>query len=119
MTGSLFMSRAVSVQGEVTLLLEQARQGEANAVDRLTHLIYGELHKLAHAKMRKERPGHVLQTTALVNEVLVRLLEGRVLEHLPNRRCLFAAAARAMRNILVDHGRRRQVEWRLGMEKSV
>ena len=68
--------------------------------------------------MRKERNGHVLQTTALVNEAIVRLLGGNVLARAPNRRYLFAAASRAMRVILVDHGRSRRLERRSTLEDT-
>ena len=82
----------------VTLLLDQVRQGHPDALKRLTGAIYDELHKLAHSRMRKERNGHVLQTTALVNEAIARLLGGNVLTRAPNRRYLFAAASKAMRS---------------------
>jgi RNA polymerase sigma-70 factor (ECF subfamily) len=114
-----FVDKRPGGDGEVTVLLEQVRRGEAGALDRLGRVIYPELHRLARSRMRKEWVGHALQTTALVNEALVRLLEQNVLERSPNRHYLFAAAARAMRWILVDHGRRRQVEQRIGLRNSV
>ncbi len=72
------MQRTKDDCGDVTLLLDQVRQGHPDALDRLTRSVYDELHKLAHSKMRKERNGHILQTTALVNEAIVRLLDGNV-----------------------------------------
>jgi RNA polymerase sigma factor (TIGR02999 family) len=64
--------------------------------------------------MRRERPGHTLQPSALVHEALLRLLDGDALADVPNRRYLFAAAAQAMRQVLVDHARRRHAARRLG-----
>jgi RNA polymerase sigma factor (TIGR02999 family) len=105
--------------GVVTVLLEQVRRGEPGALDRLTEFIYPELYRLAYSRMSRETSGHLLQTTALVNEALVRLLEQKVVERSPNGRYLFAAAARVMRRIIVDYGRRRQVEQRLGLRDPV
>jgi RNA polymerase sigma factor (TIGR02999 family) len=105
--------------GDVTMLLEAARRGEPGALERLTDLIYPELRRLAYSRMREQSAGHLLQTTALVNEALARLLEQKVVERSPNRRYLFRAAARAMRRIIVDYGRRRQVERRLGLRDPV
>lgn len=110
------MQRTKDDCGDVTLLLDQVRQGHPDALDRLTRSVYDELHKLAHSKMRKERNGHILQTTALVNEAIVRLLDGNVLARSPNRRYLFAAASKAMRFILVNHGRRRRLDRRSTIE---
>ena len=84
------------------------RQGEPGAIDRLTLAIYDELHKIARSKMRRERNGHLLQTTALLNEAIARLLDGKVLARAPNRRYLFAAASNAMRIVLVNHARLRR-----------
>jgi RNA polymerase sigma factor (TIGR02999 family) len=69
--------------------------------------------------MRQERPGHVLQTTALVNEAYLRLMRVGALERSPDSRYFFAAAARAMRCILVDHARNRHAEARAGMKNRV
>jgi RNA polymerase sigma-70 factor (ECF subfamily) len=110
------MPKTISRDGDVTLLLEQLRMGDAHARDRLTRLIYDELRKLAHSKMRKEQAGHVLDATALAHEAIVRLLESNALGLAPNRRYLFAAASKSMRNILVDHGRKRRRERRAGID---
>jgi RNA polymerase sigma-70 factor, ECF subfamily len=114
----VYVRHATDEIGNVTLLLNQVRQGQADAFDRLTRAIYEELHKMAHSRMSKERSGHVLQTTALLNESIVRLLDGNVPARAPNRRYLFAAASRAMRAILVDHGRRRRRERRSTIDDS-
>ena len=106
------MRLTIDESNNVTLLLDRVRQGDPDALERLTRAIYDELHKLAYSRMKKERNGHILQTTALVNEAIVRLLEGDVLARSPNRRYLFAAASKAMRFILVNHGRRRRLDRR-------
>ena len=105
--------------GDVTGLLEKVRLGAPGALDRLGAVIYPELHRLAHAKMGREWAGHPLQTTDLVDAAVLQLLEQNVLERSPNRRFLFAAAARAMRAILVDYGRRRRLERRGGKQGPV
>jgi RNA polymerase sigma factor (TIGR02999 family) len=91
---------------QLTALLDAVRAGHEGATDRLVRAIYGELRRIARGLMRHERPGHTLQPSALVHEALLRLLEGDVLVDLPNRRYLFTAATRAMRQVLVDHARR-------------
>jgi RNA polymerase sigma factor (TIGR02999 family) len=91
----------------LTALIDLARAGSKEARDRLLEAVYGEFHQIADGLMRGERPGHTLQPSALVNEAVVRLLDGAALEKAPNRRYLFAAAAQAMRRILVDHARKR------------
>ena len=101
-------------QGDLTAILSEVRAGLPNAQDRLTRAIYGELRRTAGGLMRHERPGHTLQTTALVHETLLRLLDGDALADLPNRRYLFAAAAQAMRQVLVEHARRRHARKRDG-----
>ena len=90
----------------VTELLAAWRDGDASALDRLVPLVEGELRQLAHRYHRRERPGHVLQTTALVNEAFVRLLNWREVSW-QNRAHFVAMAARLMRNILVDIARQR------------
>jgi RNA polymerase sigma factor (TIGR02999 family) len=99
---------------ELTNLLDAARLGEPEARDRLTRAVYAELRRMAGKLMRRERPDHTLQPSALVNEALLKLFEGNVFENAPNRRYLFAAAAQAMRQILVDHARMRDAVKRKG-----
>jgi RNA polymerase sigma factor (TIGR02999 family) len=94
-------------QVELTALLDQVRHGEAGARDRLARAVYGELRSIAFDLMRRERPGHTLQPSALVNEALIRLFESDALHRAGDRRYLLAAAAQAMRQALVDHARRR------------
>ena len=67
-------------QHEVTELLRQWRSGDKEALDKLTPLVYDELHRLAHQYLSRERPGHTLQTTALVNEAYLRLVEQKDVE---------------------------------------
>jgi len=87
----------------ITRLVEAAGRGEAGASDKLLPLVYEELRKLARARMRRERPGQTLQPTALVHEAYLRLIGDDV--HWENRRHFFAAAAEAMRRILIDRAR--------------
>jgi RNA polymerase sigma factor (TIGR02999 family) len=93
-------------RGDLTTLLDAVRAGQEGAQDRLVKAIYDELRRIARGLMRHERPGHTLQPSALVHEALLRLLGGDTLADVPNRRYLFAAAAQAMRRVLVDHARR-------------
>jgi RNA polymerase sigma factor (TIGR02999 family) len=99
---------------ELTALINAARAGEPEVQDRLIRAVYGELRQMAADLMRRERPGHTLQPSALVNEAMLKLLGGDMLANAPNRRYLFAAAAQAMRQALVDHARRRDAAKRDG-----
>lgn len=94
-------------QVEVTRLLDAASSGSSEALNELFPVIYDELHNLAAAQLRRERSDHTLQTTALVNEVYVRLM-GQRSAAWKSRAQFFGVAAKAMRRILVDHARRRQ-----------
>lgn len=98
-------------QGDLTLLLKAACSGDREAYERLYQAVYVELRRVARANLRREAPGHTLQPTALVNEAYLRLGSGCTFE---NRRHFFAAAAEAMRRILVDHARKRGAEKRGG-----
>jgi RNA polymerase sigma factor (TIGR02999 family) len=91
---------------QVTQLLVRWREGDRRALDELMPLVYTELHRLAAHYMRGERPGHTLQTSALVNEAYLRLAGHEDIQW-QDRAHFFAVAARAMRRILVDHARRR------------
>jgi len=98
---------------EVTRLLQAWCRGEQAALDRLIPLIHGELHRLAHRYMLRERAGHTLQTSALVNEAYLRLVDaGQVEWH--NRAHFFAISANLMRRILVDFARSRGYQKRGG-----
>ncbi len=92
--------------GDVTRLLQELGHGNPNAVNELTPLIYDELRRLAGACMRRERPGHTLQATALVHEAYLRLLGQHEVEW-HNRAHFFAVAATLMRRVLLDHARKR------------
>ena len=92
--------------GDVTHLLQQWRDGDPAALEQLTSLVYTTLHALARNQMRGERRGHVLQTTALVNEAFMRLVDVEVDFH--DRAHFFAISARLMRQILVDFARERR-----------
>ncbi len=91
--------------GPVTLLLERARQGDADAQRRIFPLIYEHLRSLAQRCMRRERPDHTLQPTALVHEAYLRLI-GSVEIPIADRAHFLALAAQCMRRILVEHARR-------------
>ena len=87
----------------VTLILNRAQAGDPNAASELLPLVYDELRKLAAARMTNEAVGHTLQPTALVHEAWLRLTRDEPNEPFANRAHFFAAAAEAMRRILVDH----------------
>lgn len=94
-----------SARHELTQLLVDWSNGDESAPDKLFPLVYTELKRTARRYLRKETPGHTLQTTALVNEAYLRLIDqNRV--HWQNRAHFFAIAAEMMRRILVDHARR-------------
>jgi RNA polymerase sigma factor (TIGR02999 family) len=93
--------------GEVTRILERIRSGDAQAPERLIEAVYAELRKLASSCMRRERPDHTLQATALVHEAYVRLMGQREVEW-QNRAHFFGIAAQVMRRILLDHARDRR-----------
>jgi RNA polymerase sigma-70 factor (ECF subfamily) len=92
---------------EVTLLLAEWANGNQQALDELTPLVYRELRQLAASYLRKERLGHTLQPTALVHEAYVRLVD-QANPNWQSRSHFFGVAARLMRQILVDHARRKQ-----------
>jgi RNA polymerase sigma factor (TIGR02999 family) len=104
-----------NASGEVSKLLAAWSAGEPGADERLFALVYEELRKLAAYHMRRERPGHSLQTTALVHEAYLRLA-GLQRSTWKSRGHFFALAAQAMRRILVDHARRRRAAKRGGGE---
>ena len=89
---------------DVTQLLVAWSEGDQSALNELTPLVHEELHRLAHNHMRRERQGHTLQTSALVNEAYMRLIDQRNVRW-QNRAQFFSIASRLMRRILVDHAR--------------
>ncbi len=91
-------------QLHITQMLLDWSDGNEAALERVTPLVYGELHRLAHHYMNRERPGHTLQTSALVNEAFLRLVDQRNVKW-SNRAHFFAIAAQMMRRILVDYAR--------------
>ena len=99
------------IVSEVTRVLESIQQGDAKAADELLPLVYEELRKLAAARMAVERDTSTLQPTALVHEAWLRLV-GSQQQSWQNRRHFFAAAAEAMRRILIDHARRKHAQKR-------
>lgn len=92
--------------GEVTAILEGIERGDVGSSERLLPLVYAELRRLASRRLRNERPGQTLQTTALVHEAYLRLVGQRHVDW-KNRAYFFGAVATIMRRILVDHARRR------------
>ena len=103
---------------QVTLLLSAWNQGDEKALDQLIPMVYTELHRLAHRYMRMERPGHPLQTTALVNEAYLRLVDANQIDW-QNRVHFFAVSAQVMRHVLVDIARSRHYQKRQGEAPQV
>ena len=93
----------------MTELLRAWSDGDQRALDELTPIVYAELRRLAHRYMRRERPDHSLQTTALVNEAYIRLVDYKRMQW-QNRAHFFAVSAQLMRRILVDHARRHNLK---------
>jgi RNA polymerase sigma factor (TIGR02999 family) len=104
--------------GDVTVILQRIERGEEQAADRLLPLVYEQLRHLAAARMARESPGHTLQPTALVHEAWLRL-GGEQQPDWKNRAQFFAAAAQAMRRILIDHARHRLTERQGGRHEHV
>ena len=103
---------------EVTELLLAWNKGDRAALDRLVPLVYAELHRLAQGYLRRERAGHTLQTTALIHEAYLRLIDARRVEW-QNRAHFFGVAARLMRQILVGLARERGYQKRGGGARQV
>jgi RNA polymerase sigma factor (TIGR02999 family) len=103
---------------EVTQLLIDWSSGNQAALDKLMPLVYEELHRRAHQYMRHEDPGHVLQTSALVNEAYLRLIDQKQVQW-QNRAHFFGIAAQLMRRILVDYARKRDSARRGGGTRQV
>src|SRR5258705_12802927 len=95
---------AESAVGDVSMLLRAWSDGDGNALERMTPIVFEELPRLAHRYMKRERPGHSLQTTALVNEAYVRLVDYKRMKW-QDRAHFFAVSAQLMRRILVEHAR--------------
>jgi RNA polymerase sigma-70 factor, ECF subfamily len=103
----------VAKSGDLTTLLTRARSGDPQAAPRFVEAVYPELRRLAQMYMRRERGGHTLQPTALINEAYLRLFNDQPLEW-NDRAHFIATAARVMRSVLVDHARRHCADKRGG-----
>jgi RNA polymerase sigma-70 factor (ECF subfamily) len=95
--------------GDISQLLRAWSDGDRSALERLTPIVYDELHRLARRYMKRERPGHSLQATALVNEAYMRLVDYERMQW-QNRAHFFAVSAQLMRRILVEHARRHNLK---------
>ena len=102
--------------GEVTRLLHLARDGDRDALDRLVPLVYEDLRRMAHRQLDREGGGHTLQTTGLLHEAYLKLA-GSGAANAANRAHFLAIAARAMRQVLVDHERHRRADKRDGGDR--
>ena len=103
---------------EITRLLVAWNNGDQMALEQLTPLVHKELHRIARRHMAGERPGHILQTTALVNEAYMRLIDWKSVEW-QNRAHFFGLAAQIMRHILVDFARAKARQKRDGLQVSL
>ena len=99
---------------DVTRILSQIESGDLSAAEQLLPLVYDELRKLAAAKLAHEKPGQTLQATALVHEAYLRLVDAEKVQNWHGRGHFFAAAAEAMRRILIEGARARHAEKRGG-----
>jgi RNA polymerase sigma factor (TIGR02999 family) len=106
-------------RGEVTRLVEQLAVGDEKAKENLINLAYAELRELAERLMRRERPDHTLQPTALVHEAALRVLQTNAISKFDGRGAFFGAMATAMRRVLIDHARHRGAERRQGARRRV
>ena len=96
--------RSGNDHGRLTVLLNRMQQGDRNAAEQAVGMVYGELRMIAANRMAHERPGQVLQTTALINEAYLRMMGAGALP-ISNRNHFLALASEQMRRILVDHAR--------------
>ncbi|MBL8242328.1 MAG: sigma-70 family RNA polymerase sigma factor [Bryobacterales bacterium] len=103
----------MAIEGNITQLLANVRDGDRDSQKRLMEAVYEELHRLATGYMRRERPDHTLQASALVNEAYVRLIGNGPLSW-ESRAHFFVTAAQTMRRVLIDHARRHLAEKRGG-----
>lgn len=103
---------------EITRLLRDWREGDRAALDQLMPLVYDELRRLAKRYLRRQAPGHTLQTTALINEAYLRMVDMPGIDW-QNRAHFFGVAAQAMRYLLVDHARAKQYAKRGGGAQQV
>jgi RNA polymerase sigma factor (TIGR02999 family) len=104
---------------EVTRILSAIERGDPHAAEQLLPLVYDELRKLAAQKLAQEKPGQTLEATALVHEAYLRLVDTEKAQQWDGRGHFFAAAAEAMRRILIDQARRRQSDKRGSKRRRV
>jgi RNA polymerase sigma factor (TIGR02999 family) len=104
---------------DVTLILSAIEQGDPSAAEQLLPLVYGELRKLAAQRLAQEKPGQTLQATALVHEAYLRLVDAPTARSWNSRGHFFAAAAEAMRRILIENARRKKAEKHGGDRKRL
>ena len=105
-------------EGAITRVLRQCSAGDEQAKSDLMTLVYAELHQIATRRFRRERPGHTLQPTALVNELYTRILASGDI-HWQSRQHFYSVAAVTIRRILVDHARAARAKKRPGSDKQV
>jgi RNA polymerase sigma-70 factor (ECF subfamily) len=110
------MQRVDSTGNDITTLLRAWSGGDQAALERLTPIVYNELHRLARRHMKQERQGHSLQATALVNEAYTRLVDYKRM-HWQDRAHFFAVSAQVMRRILVDYARRHNLKRGAGVQQ--
>jgi RNA polymerase sigma factor (TIGR02999 family) len=103
----------------LTLILGRARAGDEGAKGELLVKVYDELRRVASGMMRRERADHTLSPTAVVHEAVIKLIGDAVFDKAADRGFLFASAARAMREVLIDHARRRTADRRGGSRRRV
>jgi RNA polymerase sigma factor (TIGR02999 family) len=104
---------------DVTCILSAIEQGDLHAAEQLLPLVYDELRKMAAQRLAQEKPGQTLQANALVHEAYLRLVDTDQAQHWNSRGHFFAAAAEAMRRILVEQARRKQADKRGGGRQRV
>jgi RNA polymerase sigma factor (TIGR02999 family) len=104
---------------DITHILAAIEQGEPHAAEQLLPLVYNELRRLAAQRMAQEKPGQTLEATALVHEAYLRLVDTDKAQHWNSRGHFFAAAAEAMRRILVENARRKQTSKRGGQARRM
>jgi RNA polymerase sigma-70 factor, ECF subfamily len=109
------MRQSERTADDITTLLRAWSEGDQEALKKLTPVVYNELHRLARRYMKQERPGHSLQTTALVNEAYTRLVDYKRMQW-QDRAHFFAVSAQVMRRILVDFARRHNLKRGAGVQ---
>lgn len=106
----LTLTNMLTFMSEVTRILSAIEQGDPSAAEQLLPFVYGELRKLAAERMAQEKPGQTLQATALVHDAYLRLVDVEKAQHWSSRGHFFAAAAEAMRRILIENARRKKTQ---------